>query len=151
MVPNSNKSYTGRIVTIISIIVGLLGATVPVVADMDLTSTAGVIAGLAALSAVVVKFLDGWQQYEARLDGLGTGVGPVDEPATETGAGPEPGIDPDEPAAPLPGEPFEPFAMSQGEELPDIPSPPADDEIHAVAEEPAAGDPGDNARKPVHA
>jgi hypothetical protein len=66
--PASAGANTGRIVTIISLVVGFIGAAAPLVLDMDFSSTAGVVAGLIALSAVAVKYLDGWQKYEARLD-----------------------------------------------------------------------------------
>jgi len=66
--PASAGANTGRIVTILSLVVGFIGAAAPLVLNMDLSSTAGVVAGLVALSAVAVKYLDGWQKYEARLD-----------------------------------------------------------------------------------
>lgn len=45
-------------------LLSLILALAPVVADLDLTSTAGVIAGIAAIAAVALKWLQGWQQYE---------------------------------------------------------------------------------------
>ena len=66
--PASAKSYTGRIVTIVSLMIGVAGAAAPVVLNMDISSTAGIVAGIVAMSAVIVKYLDGWQKYEARID-----------------------------------------------------------------------------------
>ena len=37
-------------------------------ADLDFESVAGIAAGLAAFSAVIFKWLDGWQKYESRVD-----------------------------------------------------------------------------------
>lgn len=72
MAPNSHNAYTGRIVALVTIVVGFAGAAVPVVADLDLSSTAGIVAGIVALCAVAVKYLEGWQRYEARLDAVPT-------------------------------------------------------------------------------
>ena len=54
-----------RIAVYLTSIAALAGALAPAVADLDLTSTAGVIAGLLALLGVVRKWLDGWQAYES--------------------------------------------------------------------------------------
>lgn len=45
-------------------VAGLFTALAPAVANLDLTSTAGVIAGLVAITAVVSKWLTGWQNLE---------------------------------------------------------------------------------------
>lgn len=45
----------------------LATAAAPLVADLDLTTQASTVAGLAALVSVVYKFLTGWQNYEAAL------------------------------------------------------------------------------------
>lgn len=60
--------YLNRIVTILTVIAGVIVAGLPVLADMDTTSTAGVLGGLASISVVVVKWLDGWQKFESRTD-----------------------------------------------------------------------------------
>lgn len=44
----------------------LAAALAPVVANLDWTSTAGVIAGISAITAVVYKWLGGWQAHEER-------------------------------------------------------------------------------------
>lgn len=54
-----------RIAVYLVALAGLLTALAPTVADLDLTSTASLIAGLAAVVTVVVKWLSGWQAYES--------------------------------------------------------------------------------------
>ena len=56
-----------RLATYAAALAALCAAIVPVVADLDWTSTVGVIGGVGALSAVVWKWLDGWQKYEERV------------------------------------------------------------------------------------
>ena len=58
------KLNTGRIVTYLGAGAALLAALAPAVANLDLTSTAGLGAGVIALAGVVIKWLDGWQKYE---------------------------------------------------------------------------------------
>lgn len=53
-----------RIAVYITAFAGLLSALAPIVADLDLTSTVGIVGSLAAVAAVVHKWLDGWQQHE---------------------------------------------------------------------------------------
>lgn len=53
-----------RIAVYLTALAALGAALAPVVADMDWTSTAGVIAGVLGLVTVVTKWLDGWQAYE---------------------------------------------------------------------------------------
>ena len=45
---------------------GVTAAIAVPVANLDTTSTAGVIGGLAAILGAVYKWLDGWQKHEAR-------------------------------------------------------------------------------------
>ena len=101
---NSTDRKTGRNATILMLVIGLAGALTPMLANMDLTSTAGVVAALLAVAPVVVKYLDGWQKYEARLDG------PVV-------------------AAPLLSSPNGRPPADLIVEEPDVPDPPADDEL----------------------
>lgn len=54
----------GRVATYIGGVAALLAALTPAIANLDVTSTVGVIGGAGALAAVVVKWLDGWQKYE---------------------------------------------------------------------------------------
>ena len=58
------KLTAGRIATYIAAAGGLCTALAPVVANLDITSTVGLVGGMGAIAAVVVKFLDGWQKYE---------------------------------------------------------------------------------------
>lgn len=61
-----------RIAVYLTSLAALAAALAPVAADMDWTSTAGLIAGLLGLVTVVSKWLDGWQAYErdTRKDAL---------------------------------------------------------------------------------
>lgn len=43
----------------------LAGGLAPAVADLDVTSTGGIIAGLAVILGVVNRWLTGWQTHEA--------------------------------------------------------------------------------------
>jgi protein-S-isoprenylcysteine O-methyltransferase Ste14 len=69
-----------RVVVILTVLAGIGGAIVPVAANMDWTSTAGVMAGLTAIVVAAVTWLIGWQKAEAR-ENLGTSTVPVSVPA----------------------------------------------------------------------
>lgn len=58
--------YTNRVVAIAAAVISLALAVLPVLADMDWTSTAGVIAGIIAVLGVAQTWLSGWQKHEAR-------------------------------------------------------------------------------------
>lgn len=55
-----------RIAVYLTALAALAAGLAPAIADLDWTSTAGVIAGLVAILSVVQKWLSGWQQHEAR-------------------------------------------------------------------------------------
>lgn len=57
-----------RIAVYLTILATIAGGLAPVIANMDLSSTAGVVAAILAIAAVVRKWLDGWQSFEARAD-----------------------------------------------------------------------------------
>jgi predicted membrane channel-forming protein YqfA (hemolysin III family) len=57
---------TNRIVAIAATVISLALALLPVVANLDWTSTAGVIAGVLGVLGVTQKWLEGWQKHEAR-------------------------------------------------------------------------------------
>ena len=68
----------------------------PVVASLDLSGTAGVVAGIVALCAVAVKYLEGWQRYEARLDLVPmTGSGARGSPRGDRAGRPEAAAEPE--------------------------------------------------------
>lgn len=85
-----------RVAVYLTAVAGLCTALAPAVANLDVTSTVGAVGGLAAVAAVVDRWLKGWQADEARkaaglpsistdladeLTGLTEGVkatGPVD-------------------------------------------------------------------------
>lgn len=56
-----------RVAVYLTVVAAVAGGVAPVVANMDLSSTAGIITAVLAIAAVVRKWLDGWQKYEARL------------------------------------------------------------------------------------
>lgn len=53
-----------RLAVYLTIVAGLLTAIAPLVADLDTTSTATLLGGLAAIVIAVVKWLSGWQATE---------------------------------------------------------------------------------------
>jgi drug/metabolite transporter (DMT)-like permease len=55
-----------RVATILTAAGAIAAGLAPVVANMDWSSSAGVIAGIVGAVAVVNKWLDGWQKHEAR-------------------------------------------------------------------------------------
>lgn len=57
MSPNRRAVY-------LTALAGLVTALTPALAGLDLTSTAGVIAGFAGVAAIVNKWLTGWQNLE---------------------------------------------------------------------------------------
>jgi hypothetical protein len=130
MQPNSANTYTGRWVAGASVLLGLVGAVLPAVAGMDTSSTAGIVAGLIAICTVAIKYLDGVQRYEERLDA----VTPTATPAPPiTGDEPEP--ETDEPPASQPGEVVDLPTL-----FADVPGAPTDDEIDAATPEAIAAD-----------
>lgn len=58
--------YTNRVVAVAAALISLALGVLPVVANFDWTSTAGVIAGIIAVLGIVQKWLEGWQAHEAR-------------------------------------------------------------------------------------
>jgi hypothetical protein len=58
------KLTPNRVAVYLTVVASLLTALAPTVADLDTTSTASLIAGLAGVVVVVVKWLTGWQQHE---------------------------------------------------------------------------------------
>lgn len=65
-VPKLKLPAPNRVALYLTSLAGLGAAVAPVVADLDLTSTIGVIGGLAAILGVVRKWLEGWQAHEER-------------------------------------------------------------------------------------
>lgn len=61
------KTYLNRAVVVLNIVAGLAVAVTVPVANLDLSSTAGVLGGLAAIAVASAKFLTGWQAHEARV------------------------------------------------------------------------------------
>jgi hypothetical protein len=55
-----------RVAVYLTSLAGLLAALAPVVADLDLTSTVGIVGGLGGVVLVVRKWLEGWQKHEER-------------------------------------------------------------------------------------
>jgi hypothetical protein len=55
-----------RVVAIATAVIALALGVLPVIANFDWTSTAGVIAGIIGVLGVTQKWLQGWQQHEAQ-------------------------------------------------------------------------------------
>lgn len=55
-----------RIVALATAVLSLCVAVLPAIANLDWTSTAGLLTGLAGVCAVALKWLDGWQKHEGR-------------------------------------------------------------------------------------
>lgn len=53
-----------RVAAIFAVIAGVLGALAPIIADIDTSSAAGLIAGLLVIVATVDRFLKGSQAHE---------------------------------------------------------------------------------------
>ena len=57
-----------RIAVYFTALAALAAALTPVIANLDLTSTIGIVGGVGALAGVVSVWLNGWQKYEERTD-----------------------------------------------------------------------------------
>lgn len=55
-----------RVAVYLTAVAGIAGAVSVPVANLDTTSTVGVLGGLVTVLGAVVKWLDGWQKHEAR-------------------------------------------------------------------------------------
>lgn len=55
-----------RIAVYMTSVAGLLTALAPVIANLDLTSTFGLVGGFVGAALVVKQWLDGWAKYEER-------------------------------------------------------------------------------------
>lgn len=102
--------------------IALLAGLAPLIGNLDWESTAGVVAGLGAILAVAVKWLDGWQKWE-RGDGEALLPGEIDDDFDEETAEPIP-----EPvvaaAGAAEGSTYVPPAESQRANPPGFASPP---------------------------
>ena len=56
-----------RIAVYFTALAALCAAIVPAIANLNTTSTIGIIGGVGALAAVVSTWLVGWQKYEERV------------------------------------------------------------------------------------
>lgn len=56
-----------RVVALLTALCGLAGAVAVPLANLDTSSTVGLLGGLGAITATAVKWLDGWQKHEARV------------------------------------------------------------------------------------
>lgn len=56
-----------RVVALLTALTGLAAAVAVPLANLDWSSTAGVIAGVGAIAAAAVKWLDGWQKHEQNV------------------------------------------------------------------------------------
>jgi hypothetical protein len=61
-------------VSVLALILGLL----PVIANFDWTSTAGIIGSLTVILGIVYKWLGGWQEHEKQIAIMAPVLTPVD-------------------------------------------------------------------------
>jgi hypothetical protein len=71
----------GRVATLLAIVAGLAGAIAPAAANLDWSSTAGVITGTVAIVGAIAAWLQGWRQHEARLEDSPSFVADLDDQA----------------------------------------------------------------------
>jgi hypothetical protein len=71
----------GRAATALAVLAGAAGAAAPAVANMDWSSTAGVIAGTLAIVGAITAWLKGWREHEARLADSPSHVADLDDVA----------------------------------------------------------------------
>lgn len=67
----ANKSVhlsPSRVAAYTTAFAGLLAASAPIIGNLDLTSTAGVIAGVIAILGAYNTWAKGWREYESRED-----------------------------------------------------------------------------------
>lgn len=96
------KIPANRIAAIVAVIAGVLGALAPVLADLDTTSVAGLIAGLLAIVATVDRYLKGSQEWDRLQAQTAAAVGPV-APVATVGLIDDPEVD-DVPVEDLPSD-----------------------------------------------
>lgn len=53
-----------RIVIVVTAVLSLAVGLLPAIANLDWTSTAGILTSLGAVAGLVLKWLDGWQKHE---------------------------------------------------------------------------------------
>jgi hypothetical protein len=68
-----------RVVAVATAVVALALGILPTVADMDWSSTAGVMTSLVVILGVVYKWLEGWQRHEEQIAIVTPPVIPLDE------------------------------------------------------------------------
>lgn len=56
-----------RVVALLTALLGLVAAVAPAAANLDWTSTAGVIVGVGVVAAASLKWLTGWQKHESEV------------------------------------------------------------------------------------
>lgn len=81
------KLKPNRVAVYLTAAASLLGGLAPVVADLDLESTAGIVAGLSLLGVTVNKWLSGWQDHEARSAYSAARARPGDQPNSYADSG----------------------------------------------------------------
>jgi hypothetical protein len=62
-----SRMLPNRIAVYLTGAAGLCTALAPVIANLDLTSTIGLVGGLGAVALVVKQWLAGWAKYEERV------------------------------------------------------------------------------------
>jgi hypothetical protein len=75
-----------RIAVYFTAAAALAAALVPVIANLDLTSTIGIVGGVGAFAGVIAVWLNGWSRYEERV-----AIEEMTAGQTQTGPGQNPG------------------------------------------------------------
>lgn len=61
------NAYLNRVVVGLTVLTGLATAVAVPLANLDTSSTIGVVSGAGVVMAAALKFLSGWQAHEARV------------------------------------------------------------------------------------
>lgn len=80
-----------RMAVYLTALAGLATALAPVIANLDTTSTVGVVGGFAGIATVVAVWLNGWSRHEGR-----EAISAIENPGMPVEAEPmmPPGMDP---------------------------------------------------------
>lgn len=83
-----------RVVALATAVLGLIAAIAVPLADLDWSSTAGVIAGLGSVALIASRWLEGWQKWEAQQAALISQL-PQTAPTPDEGDAGQPDVKPE--------------------------------------------------------
>lgn len=67
-----------RVVAVSVSVLALILGVLPVIANFDWTSTAGILGSLGVVLGIVYKWLDGWQKHEEQIAIMSPALVPAD-------------------------------------------------------------------------